>query len=245
MNGRIAADEHLEALWCMKEQGQDSVDDLRKILGESFDSDVIDELLSEGLVEVSEADDKIVLATRGEDRARKLIRAHRLAERLIHDVLGAEFESGACEFEHIITPEITDSVCTLLGHPRECPHGMPIPEGDCCDSQARTAKRSVIPLTELETGQSARVAYVNCTSDERLHRIEGLQIRPGAVVKLHQKYPTYVVECENSHVAMDDDVVSSICVWRAADEPAATEGPGDRRKRFRFRRGVRGQDRRG
>ena len=41
-------------------------------------------------------------------------------------------EKNACTFEHILSPEVTDRICTFLGHPRTCPHGSPIPEGDCC-----------------------------------------------------------------------------------------------------------------
>ena len=72
----------------------------------------------------------------GEARARDVIRRHRLAERLFMDVLSirdeAEIESSACKFEHILSPEVTDRMCTLLGHPHACPHGSPIPNGECC-----------------------------------------------------------------------------------------------------------------
>ncbi|HWE49458.1 MAG TPA: ATP-binding cassette domain-containing protein [Bryobacteraceae bacterium] len=72
----------------------------------------------------------------GEARARSVIRRHRLAERLFVDVLSIrdehEVEESACKFEHILSPEVTDRMCTLLGHPKECPHGSPIPPGDCC-----------------------------------------------------------------------------------------------------------------
>ncbi|MEP6716596.1 MAG: iron dependent repressor, metal binding and dimerization domain protein [Terriglobia bacterium] len=72
----------------------------------------------------------------GEARARDVIRRHRLAERLFMDVLSirdeAEIESSACKFEHILSPEVTDRMCTLLGHPEACPHGSPIPKGPCC-----------------------------------------------------------------------------------------------------------------
>ncbi|MHC4310508.1 MAG: iron dependent repressor, metal binding and dimerization domain protein [Planctomycetota bacterium] len=77
-------------------------------------------------------------------------------------ILGGDYESGACEFEHTVTPELVDSICILLGHPRECPHGRPIPQGQCCRHSSRTAQSSVIPLVELAVGQSARVAYINC-----------------------------------------------------------------------------------
>jgi putative ABC transport system ATP-binding protein len=74
--------------------------------------------------------------SRGEERARSVIRRHRLAERLFVDVLAirdeTSVESNACTFEHILSPEVTDRICTFLGHPTACPHGSPIPQGACC-----------------------------------------------------------------------------------------------------------------
>ena len=139
------------------------------------------------------------------------------AERLLYDVLGGDFESGACEFEHTVTPELVDSICILLGHPKTCPHGSPIPQGKCCKESRRTAQSSVVPLVKLEVGQSARVAYINCKSDQQLHKIDSLCIRPGTIVTLHQRYPTYVVECEGSNIAMDEQIASNICVWKGTD----------------------------
>jgi ABC-type lipoprotein export system ATPase subunit len=76
----------------------------------------------------------------GEERARSVIRRHRLAERLFMDVLfirdDAAVESNACTFEHILSPEVTDRICTFLGHPTTCPHGSPIPPGECCGNGA-------------------------------------------------------------------------------------------------------------
>jgi len=89
---------------------------------------------------------------------------------------------------------------------------MKIPQGSCCKRSDKTAQSSVIPLTELEVGQSFRIAYVNCKSDRQLHKINGLHLRPGVIVTLHQKYPTFVVECEESNIAMDDQIASSIYV---------------------------------
>ena len=177
-------------------------------------------------------------------RRKKIIRAHRLAERLLYDVLGGDFESGACEFEHIITPELVDSICILLGHPKTCPHGSPIPQGQCCKESCRTAQSSVVPLTELKVGQSARVAYINCKNDQQLHKIDSLCIRPGTIAALHQRYQTYVVECEGSNIAMDEQIASSICVWKNYEPLQAggkamlpgTGGRGGRQGRFRHRK---------
>jgi DtxR family Mn-dependent transcriptional regulator len=210
-------DEYLERLWYMMERGLDSVNDLKNTLNSGYDENLTDELISEDLAELDKDNTKITLTKKGQEHARRLIRAHRLAERLLYDVLGGDFESGACEFEHTVTPELIDSICILLGHPKTCPHGSPIPEGQCCKDSRRTAQSSVVPLVELKIGQSARIAYVNCKSDQQLHKIDSLCIRPGAVVTLHQRYPTYVIECEGSNIAMDEHIASNICVWQDAE----------------------------
>jgi energy-coupling factor transporter ATP-binding protein EcfA2 len=81
----------------------------------------------------------VELTSRGRERAGSIIRRHRLAERLFTDSLAmdseSEIEQQACKFEHILSPEATDKICTFLGHPRTCPHGAPIPPGPCCGSR--------------------------------------------------------------------------------------------------------------
>lgn len=87
-----------------------------------------------GLVTVTDGEERFTPA--GEERARNVIRRHRLAERLFMDILSirdeVEVESSACKFEHILSEDVTERICTLLGHPVECPHGSPIPRGECC-----------------------------------------------------------------------------------------------------------------
>jgi len=78
----------------------------------------------------------IEMTERGRKRAADVIRRHRLAERLFTDSLAmdseTEIEEQACKFEHILSPGATDKICAFLGHPRTCPHGAPIPPGECC-----------------------------------------------------------------------------------------------------------------
>ena len=88
-----------------------------------------------GLLEVRNSE--VALTSRGETRARDIIRRRRLAERLFTDTFSiaeSEAESHACKFEHIISPELDQRICTFLGHPKTCPHGNPIPAGRCCPS---------------------------------------------------------------------------------------------------------------
>jgi len=76
----------------------------------------------------------------GSQRARDVVRRHRLAERLFKDTFSVdetEAHTQACKFEHIISPELDARICTFLGHPKTCPHGNPIPPGDCCDGKSR------------------------------------------------------------------------------------------------------------
>ncbi|MGH9121293.1 MAG: metal-dependent transcriptional regulator, partial [Acidimicrobiales bacterium] len=71
------------------------------------------------------------LALTGEGRklAESVVRRHRLAERLLTDVIGLPWEKAhieACRWEHVISPEVEDRLVELLGHPTTCPHGNPI-----------------------------------------------------------------------------------------------------------------------
>src|SRR5216684_1440535 len=100
-----------------------------RVLGRMSDLHLVD--LRNGEVE---------LTTVGSRRARDVVRRHRLAERLFKDTFAiedSEARNQACKFEHIISPELDQRICSFLGHPKTCPHGNPIPPGDCCDAKAK------------------------------------------------------------------------------------------------------------
>jgi putative ABC transport system ATP-binding protein len=88
----------------------------------------------------------VELTTRGHQRAADIIRRHRLAERLFTDSFAmdseTEIEQQACKFEHVLSPEATDKICTFLNHPRTCPHGAPIPPGPCCGRRVDSRQTS-------------------------------------------------------------------------------------------------------
>jgi DtxR family Mn-dependent transcriptional regulator len=90
------------------------------------------------LVEIR--NEEVQLTTQGHQRARDVIRRHRLAERLFKDTFRIddhEAHTQACKFEHIISPELDQRICSFLGHPKTCPHGNPIPPGECCNGHAK------------------------------------------------------------------------------------------------------------
>jgi putative ABC transport system ATP-binding protein len=93
----------------------------------------------------------VELTPRGQKRAADIIRRHRLAERLFTDSLAmdseTEIEQQACKFEHILSSEATDKICTFLNHPRTCPHGSPIPPGPCCGRQTAQVPQTSAALS--------------------------------------------------------------------------------------------------
>jgi putative ABC transport system ATP-binding protein len=86
-------------------------------------------------------DGEVRLTDYGSRRARDVVRRHRLAERLFKDTFSiddSEAHNQACKFEHIISPELDQRICTFLGHPKTCPHGNPIPTGACCNGKPKS-----------------------------------------------------------------------------------------------------------
>jgi DtxR family transcriptional regulator, Mn-dependent transcriptional regulator len=223
MKDRKAAEEYLEAIWMLLEksgslEGDLEISRLREYIGSGFTHEILTQLATQQSISLTER--TVSFTPTGLKKSRQLIRAHRLAERLLHDVLGIEdYEVGACEFEHIIDTNLIDSICTLLGHPRRCPDGLPIPEGACCRSGAETPPAPTVAVVRMRTGESGRVATVNADDDTRLHVLENLQIRPGSLLKVHQVSPTIVVECEGSTIALDETIAACIHVWPQRSEP--------------------------
>lgn len=91
----------------------------------------------------------IIFTEKGRKKAEDIIRRHRLAERLFTETFQVndekEVAEQACKFEHILSPEATDSICSFLGHPRTCPHGSPIPAGECCIAATKASRTEAVP----------------------------------------------------------------------------------------------------
>lgn len=202
-------DEILEALWCFLEEEQDE-----KWQGLAQESDEIMEATAgRGLIAFEKGHP--VLTSSGRERAQAIIRRHRLAERLFSDVFDLAMqtaEDDACRFEHLLSPRAEDSICILLGHPRSCPHGRPIPMGECCRNRAREVRPLVLPLSRLERGETCEVAYVGTRDESRLDRLTCLGILPGHRLKLLQRHPSYVIEVDETHLGLDPSIAEEIYV---------------------------------
>ena len=231
-------DEHLETLWHLLENGESDNDNFRRHIEGSFDERILENLKSDDYITFD--GDKIKLTEKGYARAEQIIRRHRLAERLLVDVLGMgldNIETGACEFEHILAPELVESICTLLGHPRECPHGGTIPEGECCGQARKTLSSAVVPLSEVEVGKEFKVAYINTRSNSRMHKLSHFGIIPGAFVSIHQRYPSFVIKYGSNQIALEERIAQEIYVWQIAKPSPSVDSSVPGRKRWRFGRG--------
>lgn len=131
----VQFDHLLEQVWVCGEEGvAPALDRIRERAGND-PGRLIARLQDLGLLEVQRSE--VALTSRGMNRARDIVRRRRLAERLLTDTFAIaekEADSHACKFEHIISPELDQRICTFLNHPKTCPHGNPIPRGSCCPS---------------------------------------------------------------------------------------------------------------
>ncbi|MBI5026189.1 MAG: metal-dependent transcriptional regulator [Nitrospirae bacterium] len=200
-------------LWSMREGGLKRYAELIERVGDKNAPETIKKMEKAGLIAVD--NDMLEFKEKGEGRARDITRRHRLAERLLYDVFELDMEESehaACEFEHILSPAVTDSVCSFLGHPPTCPHGKLIPRGDCCSKYSRELKPLVIRLNDLEVGSRGRIVFIVPSETSRLDRLSSLGIVPGSIVRLKQRRPSFVLEVEETTVAIDSSIAEEIYV---------------------------------
>jgi putative ABC transport system ATP-binding protein len=135
----VEHDHLLEQVFILGEEGVTPELDRMRQSDVKDAASVIARLKELGLLQVR--DEEVALTKQGENRARDIVRRRRLAERLLTDtfsVADSEADSHACKFEHIISPELDQKICTFLNHPTTCPHGNPIPPGRCCPERGNS-----------------------------------------------------------------------------------------------------------
>ncbi len=217
---REDVDELLELIYMLQESGgRITIEELRLKHQEDIDVDrLLQEMVSGGLLRVE--NEVVRFSASGEQEAQKLIRAHRLAERLLSDVLlvqkDQDLESQACAMEHILNPEVVDNICTILGHPRTCPHGHEIPPGSCCREGERRARAAVLSLDRLRSGESGRILYVETKDHDRLDKLTSFGMLPGTMVRVHQRQPSLVIIMGETQLALDREIARNIHVVRTA-----------------------------
>jgi len=126
-------DHFLEEMWYLWEDGKAQV--LASIRAQKVADHVgtAHEVVERGWV--MRDGEQLEFTPDGVERARNLVRRHRLAECLFATTMhltDPNLDATACRIEHILDPEVTVGICGFLKHPTECPHGKLVPAGECC-----------------------------------------------------------------------------------------------------------------
>jgi DtxR family transcriptional regulator, Mn-dependent transcriptional regulator len=233
-------EEVLERLWTLlREEGLESAPYERLEIG--AEAGELRALERQGLVA---ADGRGVrLTPAGQREAEGAIRRHRLAERLMSDVLvlGQSIaDEHACLFEHLLRAEVEQSVCILLGHPRYCPHGKEIPPGPCCRAAMRNTGSAVASVAAADAGTRGTVAYLHTHESQKLRKLMAMGILPGVGIQVEQRSPSYVVVAGEARIAMDDEMARAVFMHvpapAAAREAARPGGALARLRRLFARR---------
>jgi len=177
-------EEYLETILSLEEEG---VVPMRARLVERLGlsaaavSETVGRLVEGGWVELA-GDRRLSLTAKGRGLATTIVRRHRLAERLLVDVIGLEWEkvhAEAARWEHAISADVEEKLVLLLGDPATCPHGNPIP-----GSRRAAPSGPTIALADASIGPVtiARVSERLEMSDEALVLIAGANLLPGCDV---------------------------------------------------------------
>jgi DtxR family transcriptional regulator, Mn-dependent transcriptional regulator len=148
--------------------------------------EMLKRLEADGLVERGEQKEAILTAT-GIQRAEKVVRKHRIIERLLTDFMGytaAEAHVHADELGDTFTDDMVGRIEERLGHPDRCPHGWPV---DPAFEQEEN--KGLAALADLETGREAEIVRLAEHDGELLHWFYDEGFTPGTSVVIREKQP--------------------------------------------------------
>jgi DtxR family transcriptional regulator, Mn-dependent transcriptional regulator len=209
-------EEYLEAIHELEEEGTPVI---QARLAERLEhsapsvSEMIRRLRNEGYLEPAAAGKAVQLTDKGRVRAESVVRKHRLAERLLTDVIGLPWNKAhveACRWEHVISDEVEERLVELLEHPTTCPHGNPIPG-------AGAARDDLFALSESKPGDSVRLERVTELVEidyDSLTYLSDHDFTPGKGAVVRSKAPdgTLTLELEHGSIALGPSLAAQLYV---------------------------------
>ena len=172
-------------------------------------SAMIRRMSREGLVE-SDQSRGIVLTDDGRVAAESIVRRHRLAERMVVDILGMDLAKAHAEahrLEHAISPELEERIVQKLGNPSTCPFGHPVP------GSGYTSPENAVSLDQAEPGADLVIDRVPEDDQSLLEYMVANMLIPGAAVRVEEAAASrgvITLHCNGSQLAFSYDVASKI-----------------------------------
>jgi DtxR family Mn-dependent transcriptional regulator len=183
-----ATEEYLQAVYTLADDGGQVIGarlaEFLRISPASV-SEMVHRMERDGLLQLDERRE-VRLTARGLEAASSIVRRHRLAERMLVDLLGYEWwktHEEAERIEHAMSPEMEERLVRVLGDPQTCPHGNPMPG---------TTPRPTRPLERLATGERATVERIPDQFEHEPGFLEYLDtqgVRPGVTLEMIEQRP--------------------------------------------------------
>lgn len=182
-------EEYLKVAYELEEEGVALIRArLAERLGHSAPAvtETVRRLVAEGHVQVEKRE--LRLTAQGRQRAEAVVRRHRLAERLLADVIGLDWpkiHEEAGKWEHVISEDVEARLVALLNDPATCPHGNPIPGS----ANTRPELRN---LSGAEPGEQVRLGRITETVEvdrDTLAYLDAHRFRPGVSAKVKDRSP--------------------------------------------------------
>ena len=213
-----AFEEYCEAIWELKEDDVDVIQARvaeRLLVSRPAVSEMIKRMSSEGFVALEGT--TINLTSQGRELAEQVVRRHRLAERLLTDILGlpwADAHVEAGKWEHVISEPVERAINRVLDNPTTCPHGNPIPGSSY-------APPETVALSHLAVGSPFTVSRIPEELEFTpglLEFLEDAAVQPGhaGVVTATSPDGTTTVEIDGQHVGIGAFASARILVTQNA-----------------------------
>jgi len=178
--------------------------------------EMLKRLEAEGLIERGEQKEAILTGT-GRARAEKVVRKHRIIERLLTDFMGytaAEAHVHADELGDTFSDDMVERIDDKLGHPERCPHGWPV------DPDAEQAENAELaPLADLDPPTHATIVRLAEHDGELLHWFYDQGLTPGTELQLRTAEPAagqFTVRIDGTEKAIGEKAAAGLFVRPAA-----------------------------
>ncbi len=209
----VVTENYLQAIYKLGER-KEAVSPTR--LAEVMDVSVatavgtVKRLTRQDMVEVA-SNKEVSLTIKGREVAESVVRRHRLAERMLIEMLGLEWYKAhreAHRLEHAISPDVERKMVEALGYPETNPYGQPIP-GYCNSHQ------KIRPLADGAQGENVLVSQVPEEDIQLLTFFDEINVKPGAEILVKESAPykgTVTIEVAGEEVVLGIEVARKIQV---------------------------------